>query len=170
MKDHFRMLAAYNTWANKLMFDCIAQLSEADYHKQMGAYFGSVNRTLNHVLVADQVWLARFNGEVEPYDTLDDLVLYEDFADMREARAKCDGHIEAMVSLLTEADIAAVFRFRTLRKPLVETMPMSHALAHFFNHQTHHRGQVSTLLTQLGLKTPAMDMLYFQRELQSKAA
>ncbi|MBL8574950.1 MAG: damage-inducible protein DinB [Hyphomicrobiaceae bacterium] len=170
MKDHFRMLAAYNTWANKLMFDCIAQLGEADYHKPMGAYFSSINRTLNHVLVADQVWLARFNGEVEPYDTLDDLVLYEDFADMRGARAKCDGHIEAMVSLLTAEDIAAVFRFRTLRKPLVEAMPMSHALAHFFNHQTHHRGQVSVMLTQLGLKTPAMDMLYFQRELQAKAA
>jgi uncharacterized damage-inducible protein DinB len=163
MKDHFKMLAAYNSWANGVMCDVIATLSDEEYHRQMGAFFGSINRTLNHVLVADHIWLARFAGEAEPYDTIDDLVLFEDFADLREARVRSDGHIEAFVSLLTEDEIKAPFRFRTLKKPLVETMPLGDALAHFFNHHTHHRGQVSTLLTQLGRKTPAMDLLYFQR-------
>lgn len=166
MKDFFLMHAAYNKWANDLVLGAVGELDDAQYHRDVGAFFGSIHATLNHVLVADHVWLARFAGEPEPYDTLDDIILYDTFADLKEARAKEDGRIIAMVQMMSEADLSATFRFRTLRKPLVEAMPTSHALAHFFNHHTHHRGQVSVMLTQFGLKTPAMDMLYFQRDLQ----
>jgi uncharacterized damage-inducible protein DinB len=167
MKDHFLMLAAYNRWANNLLLGAVEKLDDEQYHKNVGAYFGSIHATLNHVLVADHVWLARFAGEADPYDTLDDVIIHDTFADLKEAREKEDGRIIAMVQMMSEADLSATFRFRTLRKPLVEAMPTSHALAHFFNHHTHHRGQVSVMLTQFGLKTPAMDMLYFQRDLQT---
>jgi uncharacterized damage-inducible protein DinB len=82
MKSHFALLAAYNAWCNERIYAAAAQLSDADYRADRGAFFKSVHGTLNHILVADRVWLKRFTGQGEAPTRLD-AILYDDPADLR---------------------------------------------------------------------------------------
>lgn len=168
MLDHFRMLARYNSWANALVYDAVARLGDDGLHRDVGAYFGSINGTLNHVLVVDRLWIVRMTGDGEAPDSLDQ-VLYDDFADLAAARRAEDERLIAFADRLTEADLARPIRYRTVRTPLVEEQPMSAVLAHLFAHQIHHRGELRALLTAQGVKTVPFDLLYFQREESLKA-
>ncbi|MDD7908895.1 MULTISPECIES: DinB family protein [Pseudovibrio] len=163
MKAAFVMFAAYNQWANNLLLEECAQLDEADYHRDLGVYFNSIHGTLDHQLVADRLWLYRFTGEGEAYDSLDD-TLTGGFADLREKRKLMDERIISVIDRMQERDFMRTLIYRTVRKPLVMQQPLGAALFHFFNHQTHHRGQVHGMLTQLGRTPEAVDMIYFQRE------
>src|SRR5216684_2564728 len=105
MKSQFQMLAAYNDWANRRLYDAAAALSEADYRADRGAFFGSLHGTLNHLLLGDRIWMHRFTGEGEEPAELD-AILYEDFTALRQARSREDARITAYVGSLTEADLA----------------------------------------------------------------
>jgi len=163
MKPHFAMMAGYNAWCNGRLYDAAAQLSDADYRADRGAFFKSVHGTLNHILVADRIWMKRFTGEGEAPNRLD-AILFEDFAELRAARQREDARIVATVDGLSEADVAGRIRYRTITNPTDVEQSLVSALAHFFNHQTHHRGQVHCLLTGLGLEAPSLDLLLFQRQ------
>ncbi len=165
MKDHFAMFAAYNRWANQRLFTAVKDLSDADYRADRGAFFGSLRGTLNHMLVTDRIWMQRFSGEGTAPTRLD-AILFDDLGPLAEARHAEDARIVAYVERLTEADLAGTISYRTLTNPADVTQPLAPALAHFFNHQTHHRGQAHTLLTIAGGRdaTPPMDLIYFQRE------
>lgn len=163
MKAHFEMMAAYNAWANGRLMAAAAALPEADYRADLGAAFGSVHGTLNHLVVADRIWLARFRGAPAPGLRLDQIV-HDDRAGLDAARRALDDDIVAFVAGLGEADIAAEFTYRMVTRDREVTQPMAPALAHFFNHQTHHRGQVHALLTRLTGEAPPLDLIYFQRE------
>jgi uncharacterized damage-inducible protein DinB len=163
MKRHFAMMAGYNAWCNERLYEVAAQLPDADYRADRGAFFKSVHGTLNHLLVADRIWMRRFTGDGEAPDRLD-AVLFEDFAALRAARQKEDRRIVAYADHLSDADLAGRFRYRTITNPADVEQPLATALAHFFNHQTHHRGQVHCLLTGLGLDAPSLDLLPFQRQ------
>ena len=163
MKQHFAMMAGYNTWCNERIYEVAAQLSDADYRADRGAFFKSVHGTLNHLLVADRIWMRRFTGEGEAPNRLD-AILFEDFAELRAAREKEDERIIAYIDGLSDADIAARFRYRTITNPTDVEQPLAPALMHFFNHQTHHRGQAHCILTSLGKDAPPLDILYYQRE------
>ena len=163
MKAHFEMMAAYNAWANRRATEAARELTEADYRADLGAFFRSVHGTLNHLIVADRIWLARFRGEPAPAYELAQ-ILYEDRDELAEARRELDGEIVAFVARLDEARIAADFTYRMVTRDAEVTQPMAPALAHFFNHQTHHRGQVHAMLTRLAGRAPALDLVYFQRE------
>ena len=163
MKQHFAMMAGYNTWCNERLYEVAAQLSDADYRADRGAFFKSVHGTLNHLLVADRIWMGRFTGEGEAPNRLD-AILFEDFAELRAAREKEDARIVTYIDRLSEADLAGRFRYRTITNPTDIEQPLAPALMHFFNHQTHHRGQVHCLLTGLGHEAPSLDLLLFQRQ------
>ncbi len=162
MKQHFAMMAAYNAWCNERIYTAAAQLSEADYHADRGAFFKSVSGTLNHLLAADRIWLKRFTAEGEAPDRLD-AILFESFADLLAARRTEDRRIIAYVESLSETDFASPIRYCSLTNPTEIEQPLGPVLAHFFNHQTHHRGQVHGLLTGLGLDAPVLDLVAFQR-------
>lgn len=162
MKSHFEMFAGYNAWANRRLYDAAAALSDAQYREDRGAFFKSVHGTLNHILVGDRVWMHRFTGEGEPPARLD-LILFEDFAALRAAREAEDRRIADYVKGLDEAKLAGLIRYRRVSSPETVEQPLAPALAHFFNHQTHHRGQAHGLLTQLAGKAPELDLLYYQR-------
>jgi uncharacterized damage-inducible protein DinB len=162
MKQHFAMMAAYNAWCNERIYEVAAQLSEVDFHADRGAFFKSVNGTLNHLLVADRIWLKRFTGKGEAPDRLD-VILYGSLSDLRRARRNEDERIIAYVESLSEADIAGRIRYRTISNPVEIEQPLTSTLTHFFNHQTHHRGQVHCLLTGLGRDGPILDLAAFQR-------
>lgn len=162
MKAHFDMFAGYNAWANRRLYEAAAALTDAQYREDRGAFFKSVHGTLNHLLVGDRVWMHRFTREGTPPARLD-LILFEDFADLRAAREAEDRRIVDYVRGLDDEKIAGLIRYRRVTAPETVEQALALALAHFFNHQTHHRGQAHGLLTALTGRAPELDLLYFQR-------
>jgi uncharacterized damage-inducible protein DinB len=165
MQAHFTMFAAYNRWANARLHVAAQALSDADYRADRGAFFGSLHRTLNHLLVADSVWMRRFTGEGPMPSALDE-ILFDDLPSLSAARAAMDDRIVTYVGGFDEADFDGTFTYRPMTNPADITQPLAPALAHFFNHQTHHRGQAHCLLTIAAGRdaAPPMDLIYFQRE------
>ncbi|AWM88203.1 DinB family protein [Microvirga sp. 17 mud 1-3] len=162
MKQHFVMLAAYNAWCNQRLYDAAAALPDADYRADRGAFFRSIHGTLNHILVADRIWMRRFTGKGEAPTRLD-AILFEEFGSLRDARWREDERIMSYVEGLSDTDLASRFRYRPITNPTEVEQPLAPALLHFFNHQTHHRGQVHALLTGLGQDAPSLDLVLFQR-------
>ncbi|HVM83556.1 MAG TPA: DinB family protein [Candidatus Binatia bacterium] len=163
MKAEFEMLAAYNTWVNGRLYDAAARVPDAEYRRDRGAFFGSLHGTLNHLLLGDLIWMHRFTGEGDEPGKLDD-ILHDDLASLRAARAVEDARIEAYVRRLTPAALAGTITYRTTRNPTDIEQELAPLLIHFFNHQTHHRGQAHGLLTAIGGEAPSFDLLVFQRQ------
>jgi len=156
------MFAAYNRWANTQVYAAAAELSDADFRSNRGAFFGSLHRTLNHLLVADRIWMKRFTGTGNAPTTLD-AVLFEELDALAAARKAEDERIIAWTSMLDEKTLAGDFTYVTVVQPVEITQPLSAAVAHFFNHQTHHRGQSHMTLTALGKPSLTLDLIYFLR-------
>ena len=163
MKAHFAMFARYNAWANRRLYDAAAALPDADLRRDLGAAFGSLHGTLNHLLVTDVIWLARFRGVRPPPWPLDH-VAHEPFEDLRAARAALDDDVIRFVAETPGPAFAAEFTYRTVTGNREVTQPLGPAVAHLFNHQTHHRGQAHALLTRLTGEAPPLDLIFFQRE------
>jgi uncharacterized damage-inducible protein DinB len=162
MRRHFQMFADYNRWANALVYKACADLTEAEYRADQGAFFGSAHRTLNHLLCADRIWLKRVTGSGEAPTALD-TILHEDFAALREARIAEDQRIIDWIDTLDEGKLAASFTYSPISSSTVITQPLGPVLAHVFNHPTHHRGQVHMILTSLGRPSVVLDLDYFLR-------
>jgi uncharacterized damage-inducible protein DinB len=158
---HFRSMAAYNGWANRRLYDAASRLSDAAYRSDRGAFFGSLHGTLNHILVADRIWLSRITGRGEAPTALD-AILYDRLADLTVAREEEDERLATLVTRLDAAALSQPVTYRTM-KGVEFTNPLAALLAHLFNHQTHHRGQAHGLLTQLGQDAPSLDMVQFYR-------
>ena len=165
MISRYRMFAGYNAWCNVRLYEAAARVGDPDYRRDRGAFFKSLHGTLNHLLVGDRIWMRRFTGEGELPKTLD-AVLYDDFAMLRIARVAEDARITRYVERLSDADLAGVIRYRTVVRPQEIEQPLAPALDHFFNHQTHHRGQAHALLTAMigNDATPSFDLIIYQRE------
>lgn len=162
MKQHFAMMAAYNKWANALIYDAAEALSDEEYRKETGAFFHSMHGTLNHVLVADRIWLKRFTGEGDAPSQLD-ATLFAELGKLKAARDTEDARIVAWVDSLDEPALAGRFTYMTVTDIRTVSQRLAPALAHFFNHQTHHRGHAHMVLTVLGKAAPSLDLIYFQR-------
>ena len=160
MLQHFRRFAAYNAWANALVYAAVAELSDEEYRRDLGAFFPSVHATLNHVLYADGVWMTRFAGK-DTGPVLLDTILFDDFTALRAARAAMDENIISFIDGLDSVE--GTFSYQRGNPPKTYTDRIGTTLAHFFNHQTHHRGQVHMMLTVLGQPSLALDMIYFLR-------
>ena len=168
MRQHFQMFAAYNRWANVLVYEATAALSEEDQNRDMGAFFGSLIATLNHLLVTDRIWLKRFTGEGAAPASLD-TILHQDFAGLRGARVAEDARIVDWIGSLSKEDFAGRFTYVTATDMRTISQRLAPALAHFFNHQTHHRGQAHAMLTALGQPSLRLDLVYFQRMEEGRA-
>ena len=154
-----REMARYNTWMNGKLYDCAASLDDAIRKQDAGAFFKSIHGTLNHILLADRVWMGRFAGPVFVPSSLAD-ELYADFDELRRERARTDAAIEAYAASLDDAKLAETLRYTSISRPAPQAKPLGLALAHFFNHQTHHRGQVHAMLTAAGGKPDDTDLIY----------
>jgi len=148
--------AHYNRLANQALYAVCAGLSGAEYRRNMGAFFGSVHGTLNHLLLGDTIWMARFEGGSHPSTNLD-AILFEKFDALREAREGMDGRIERFFSVLPVDFERGSVRYVN-NAGFASEDPLTVILPHFFNHQTHHRAQVNTLLSQLGHTPPVLDL------------
>jgi uncharacterized damage-inducible protein DinB len=162
MKDHYAMFAGYNAWANRRVYDAAAALPDPQYREDRGAFFKSMHGTLNHLLATDRIWMQRFTGEGDAPDRLD-AILFDTFADLRAARAAEDARIHNYIDGLDEDRLAGVIHYRRVSTPEPQVQALAPALAHWFNHQTHHRGHAHMILTGLTGKAPELDLLYYQR-------
>ena len=162
MKEHFSSFARYNAWANRLLYDAAAKLSDTDYRADRGAFFKSMHGTLNHLLTADWVWMHRFTGQ-GPSPTRLDQIQHERLADLRAAREAEDRRIIDYVDGLSEQQLKGTIRYRRVSTPEEFEQALTPALTHFFNHQTHHRGQAHSILCSLGNRDLVLDLLAFQR-------
>ena len=164
MKQHFEQFASYNLWANARLYEAALALGQADYRRDIGAFFKSLHGTLNHLLVTDRIWLKRLTGEGDHPDRLD-AILYEDRCQLALARADEDDRIVKFIASLDDGVIAGPLQYaNTSGKRFAQ--PRAEILTHLFNHQTHHRGQAHTILSICtGREPPALELLAMQRGL-----
>jgi uncharacterized damage-inducible protein DinB len=166
MKAHFELLSEYNAWANERLYRTASTLGEADVARDVGAYFKSLLGTLNHLLVADRIWLSRLTGEGTPPSRLDE-TLFGQLAPLWEARRVEDTRLTGFVKALDEARVDETLHYRTLGG-VTQSERVGLVLTHVFNHQTHHRGQAHHILTALGIaEPPPLDLLVMLRERRS---
>jgi uncharacterized damage-inducible protein DinB len=163
MRRAFEMMAAYNDWANRRLYHACAQLDGEDLRAGLGAFFGSLHASLNHMLLADRIWLARLTEQVPP-DLALDAILHEGFGELRQAREAEDKTLIAYVDGLDEAALTREITYAGISNPAKIRQPRWSALMHVFNHQTHHRGQCHAMLTRVAMEAPSFDLIAFQRE------
>ena len=168
MKALFNTLAQANRWANRILFGELARLTPEQWTQQSGVNLGSIQAIANHLLLADQAWLFRFTGQgVSPAAI--DVVPWPELADLRAAREAEDERIIAFAQTLDSALLAGTLNYRSMNgTPCAE--PYAVCLAHFFNHQTHHRGQMHALLGVHGITCPNLDIIYYQAAQRGPAA
>jgi len=167
--EHIALMASYNQWMNRKLYDAAGTLSDAELGMDRNAFFGSILGTLNHLALGDTVWLKRFALHPAGYSALvplDAIATPTDlkrlaFGDIRELsarRAWLDQLILTWVPTVQEADLDHRLHYHNMRG-MAADKPFFSLLVHFFNHQTHHRGQATTLLTQAGVDVGDTDLL-----------
>jgi uncharacterized damage-inducible protein DinB len=150
--------ARYNTLANQRLYAAATGLPDPDRRRDVGAFFGSLHGTLNHLLIGDRIWMARFEGRAAPSTGLDAIV-HDSFDELRAARVAMDATIESFFAAPPEGFIERPLRYVNNEGRVFEDPP-SLILPHFFNHQTHHRGQAHVILSVLGMgrSAPVLDL------------
>ena len=157
--EQFRAMAVYNRWMNERLYGSCAQLTDAQRKEDVGAFFKSIHGTLNHLLLGDRLWLGRFTAQPFTAKSLDQ-ELYSDFATLRGERATTDTQIEGWAKKLTDEILDGELAYVSMVNPAPRRCPVRLAVAHFFNHQTHHRGQLTTLLMQRGIDPGVTDLMW----------
>lgn len=163
------LMAEYNRWMNERMYEAAATLDAETLAADKGAFFGSILGTLNHIAVADTIWLHRFAQHEASFPSLSALSrfpqpsslsqsLASDLEALRRHRRELDALIERWVSELRPEHLSATIAYRNMAGA-ESSRNFGALLQHFFNHQTHHRGQVSTLLFQSGVDVGVTDLL-----------
>lgn len=155
--DIFQTYARYNTWMNGNIFRGCEKIPDDIRKKDLGAFFKSIHGTLNHMLIGDRAWMAQFTGGPLPKSHLADIV-HEDFGDLWTARQMLDRDIAAFCADLTEEWLAKPFTFTSMVYKQTYTYPNYFLMMQLFNHQTHHRGQVTTLMMQQGIDPGPTDL------------
>jgi uncharacterized damage-inducible protein DinB len=159
---NFRQLADYNHWANRRLYAAALEMPDELYRRPTGVFFGSLHGTLNHLLLADRIWLKRLTGEGEHPDQLN-AILFEHRNDLVRARMAEDARLIKVVSGYTDARLAEAVPYQTTSGKAYQ-QPLADILLHLFNHQTHHRGQAHACCSILtGNEPPSLDLLQFQR-------
>ena len=154
-----RMLAAYNAEMNRRLYAAADRLSDAQRREDRGAFFGSVQGTLSHLLWGDAMWMSRFDGWERPAGSIEESPgLHADWEALKVARTAADARIEGWAARVAPDWLAGEMRWFSGAVGREMTRPVAVLVTHFFNHQTHHRGQVHALLTGLGQSTGATDL------------
>lgn len=168
LKLDFELMARYNQWMNARLYTAAAQLDEAELRADRGAFFGSILATLDHVLAADTHWMKRFAAGLPGLASLDPVraaalpalvrgITYPDFARLHADREAMDGAIIAFTREAGDELYARPLRYVNSAGES-HNKPCGLVLRHVFNHQTHHRGQVTTLFSQLGIDVGVTDL------------
>jgi uncharacterized damage-inducible protein DinB len=151
------VMASYNRWMNERVYACCAEVGDEERRRDRGAFFGSIHATLNHLLYGDLAWLSRFTSDPPRPPRLGEEI-HADFATLRSAREKLDERLLAWSESLEPGWLEATFRYASQVDGRERSVPTWVLVTHLFNHQTHHRGQLTTLLSQLGQDPGVTDL------------
>ena len=169
MRESFVLMASYNEWMNAKIYAAAAELPAEEVVADRGAFFRSILGTLNHIAVGDRIWLSRFathpskHAALNPLrdrvtPTASDQILYADLNALTDHRRMLDAVIARWAESLSDADLEHVLSYTTM-KGVPASKRFSDLVLHFFNHQSHHRGQITTLLHQAGKDVGVTDLL-----------
>ncbi len=161
------VLYDYNAWANHRSMDAASKLTTEQFVKPMGSSFGSVRDTLAHIYGAEWIWLERFQGRSPA--SLPDVTQFKDIASLRERWNEYEVRLLGFVRGLKQTDLDRVMEYKTLKFG-VYSNPLWESMQHLVNHGSYHRGQVTTLLRQLGAQPIATDLMHFYRERATAAS
>lgn len=153
------LMVDHNRWMNEHLYSVCALMHDEERKRNLDASFRSIHGTFNHLLLVDRLWLGRIRNAPFAITSLDQ-ELYEDFAVLERERAKSDADITALVSSLEPERLAEPITFTSFVKKTAVTLPLGLIMIHLFHHQTHHRGQLTTLISQLGYDFGETDMIY----------
>lgn len=174
---NFQNLAAYNLWMNERIYSAAERLPASIRTQDQKAFFGSIHATLNHILWGDKIWLGRFLRGGYSFDILTEETvagvegqssnhrheIEDNFDRLKEERMKVDRDLLRWIGEgFTESDFVKNLEYQNT-KGAAQSSPIFSVLTHLFNHQTHHRGQVTTLLFQNGIDPGATDLIYYLR-------
>jgi uncharacterized damage-inducible protein DinB len=161
-------MATYNQWMNESIYSAARKLPPSELEADKKAFFGSILGTLNHIAVGDTIWLKRFSNHPANYNALNqfeaktpsalDEQLFLDIEALYQYRKSLDGVISEWASTITEPDLEVVLNYKSM-KGIGSSKNFYSLIMHFFNHQTHHRGQASTLLFQSGIDVGVTDLV-----------
>ena len=157
--EYCRLLARYNRWMNERMYAALAALPDDERKRDRGAFFGSIHRTLDHVLWGDRMWLGRFNGNAHAVPAYG-ADAHPDFAELARERDAADRDILGWAGTLTQAWLDGTLEYRASSDGKLRRVPAWIAATHLFQHATHHRGQVTTLMKQAGVDPGVTDLPY----------
>ena len=159
MKAYFERMARYNRWANRRLYGAVAQLEPEEFTAPRSGFFPSLAKTLNHLVVTDRIWMGRFTNRLSDHKSLDEAP-YQDLAALTAAREAEDQRIIAFFRQLPQSQIESTLDYKNMAGE-AKSSEMLPLLAHFFNHQAHHRGQAHGMLSSTRVAPPALDMVYF---------
>jgi uncharacterized damage-inducible protein DinB len=165
--DEMRVLYNYNAWASHRAMKAASQLTAEKFVQPMGSSFGSVRDTLAHIFGSEWVWLERFQGRSPA--SLPDTTQFKDVASLEERWNEHETRLLGFVRGLTQADLDRVMEYKTLKFGVYRN-PLWQSMQHLVNHGTYHRGQVTTLIRQLGAQPILTDLMHFYREKAAAAA
>jgi len=167
--EHFCLMAQYNEWINTKIYETASKLSAQELSKNRGAFFGSILGTLNHIAVADIIWLKRFAPLLQTHEELNfirelslplslDEMLFSNIEELYECRKILDRTFSELAKSITVSELAQVLSY-TNSNGISSSKNLFSLFMHVFNHQTHHRGQVTTLLSQSGVDVGITDLV-----------
>jgi uncharacterized damage-inducible protein DinB len=155
-QNYYETMAAYNAWMNQKLYAICADISDEKRKENLGAFFQSIHGTLNHLLFGDRVWMGRFTQQPFPYKIGQEL--YANFDELRHQRQLTDQQIINWTKTLSPTWLAQPLTYTSGIDSKTRTLPAWLLMTHLFNHQTHHRGQLTTLLNQLGYDSGVTDL------------
>jgi uncharacterized damage-inducible protein DinB len=147
--EYCQLLARYNRWMNERLYAVVGEFSDEERTRDRGAFFGSMHRTLNHVLWGDRIWLSRFTNQVYTVPAFG-ADMYADFGELTRARATTDTLILNWAGNLAPEWLAGALEYRSASDGKLRRLAHWIAATHMFQHATHHRGQLATLIKQAG--------------------
>ncbi|QXP85847.1 DinB family protein [Methylococcus sp. Mc7] len=158
-KPMLSLMADHNRWMNEKLYAVCAGIADEARKRDLGAFFRSIHGTLNHLLLVDRLWLGRINGKPFPIRSLDQ-ELYADIDTLKRERADTDAVIAGFIAGLQPAHLAEPVTYISFVRQESVTLPLGLILTHLFHHQTHHRGQITTLISPLGYDYGETDLIY----------
>jgi uncharacterized damage-inducible protein DinB len=162
--DDIRILFEFNYWAKARLMSVLESLSDEQFTKDLGSSHGGIHGTLVHIVGAENIWLSRWTDQtvLKLLDRKD----YPTLATVREKWDEVERGMSEFVSILTEENISAVVTYRTIEGKQF-SHPLWQLMQHIVNHSSYHRGQIVTMLRQLGVKPIGTDLIIFYRSKQS---
>ncbi len=161
-RDYVKRMARYNRWQNENLYGVADGLRDEERRRERGAFFGSIHNTLSHLLWADRIWMSRLSSGVSkpPGGIRESVSLYPDWRELKDERARFDATIIDWAETIEPAWLETDLSYFSGAQQREITKPRWLFVTHMFNHQTHHRGQVHCLLTQVGGKPHDTDLAF----------